>query len=107
EQIARILACIGRYGVEQFPDIAGLADECDARLRDREIGAAEPARHPQRLFSIAGDQPLLHARLLIGATEKLRIALERLLFDLGGELVVAPGLADQRLGAFGVALRDE
>ena len=107
EQIAGVLARVRRHGVEQFPDIAGLAVERDVRLRDRDVAGTEPARGPHRRLVVAGEQPLLHARLVIGAAQELRITIERLLLDLGRERVVAPRLANERLGGFLVALRDE
>src|SRR5262249_34002825 len=70
-------------------------------------GATQPTRCSQRRLVIRCDHSLFHARLVIVASQKFGIALEHLLFEFGGELVVAPGLADQRLGGFGVALRDE
>ena len=107
EQIAGVLARLRGHGVEQLPDVAGLAVERDVRLRDRDVGGAEPVRGAHRRLVVAGEQPLLHARLVIGAGQELRIALERLLLDLGRERIVAPRLTNECLGGFGVALRDE
>ena len=107
EQIAGILPCVRRHGVEELPRIAALAVDRDARLRDREIGAAQSMRGAQRGFAVPREQPLLHARLVIGAAQIFRIALEHLLLDVSGEGVVAPGLAYEGLGGLDVALRDE
>jgi hypothetical protein len=41
------------------------------RLRDYKIGGAEPARGSHRGFVVDGKEPLLPARLLIGAAQEL------------------------------------
>ena len=106
EQIAGIVARLSGNSFEQFLGVCGLAVERDARLRDREVGAPKPAGHAQRGFVVAGEQALLHARLVVGAGEKLGIVLDHLLFEIGSHRTVPPRLADLRPGTFDVALNN-
>ena len=76
EQIARILACFRRHGVKQLLGIVALAVERDTRLRDCSLGPPEPARGSRCGFVVGGKQPLLHARLVIGAAQELGIDLK-------------------------------
>ena len=113
EDVARVVAGVGRHGVELllaiggFLVVAGLAVERDARLRDGDLGAAQPARRPQRGLVVIGEQPLLHARLVIDDAQEFAIAVEHRLLDVGGQLIVAPGLAQLRGAAVAVALGEE
>ena len=106
EEITGIAARLLRHGVEQLLGIAAaLAGERETQLGDREVGAPQPVRRAHRGVLVGGDKPLLHARLVIGPAQEVGVALEHLLLDIGGNRIVAPRIAHQRLGAFGVALR--
>ena len=113
EDVAGVVARVRRHRIELLLAvaglllIAGLAVERDARLRDRDGGAPQPARRPQRGLVVVGEKPLLHARLVVGAAQELGMAFEHLLLDIGGQRIVAPDLAHQRARAFLVALRKE
>ncbi len=107
QDVAGVLARLGRHGVEQLLGIAALAVDRDARLCNREVGAAETARGPQRRLVVVGAQPPFQARLMIGARQEVRVALEHLFLGVGGERIVAPRLAHERGRAVAVALREQ
>ena len=76
EDVAGIVACFRRHGVKQLLGIVALAVERDTRLRDCSLGPPEPARGSRCGFVVGGKQPLLHARLVIGAAQELGIDLK-------------------------------
>src|SRR5262249_37676518 len=70
-------------------------------------GATQLLRDAHGARAIGGEQPLFHARLVIGAGEKFGVVLEHLLLELGAHRIVAPGFADEGSRFFPVALRNE
>ena len=107
EKISWVAACIRWHGLEQLLRIASLTVERNASLRDREVGGPQPPRGPQRSFVVQGKKSLLHAGLVIGATQELGIALEHLFLDIGRQRIVVPRLAHERARAFSIALREQ
>ena len=107
ENVADVAARFRRHRIEQRLGVRGLLDHRDARLGDDRRIAAGAVGGAQPAFGVLRIEAHVHARLVVGRRDQALEDIEGLALEVGGELVVAPGLAHQALRAGAVALQQQ
>ncbi len=102
-----VLLHVRRKRVEQRLGIGGFLDHGNARFGDRRSAAAGATRCAECAVGILGMEPHVHACLVIGGRDQVAEYVERLGLEIGGEGVVAPGVAHQGLRAGAIALQQQ
>ena len=77
EDVAGIAMQFARNRLEQRPGVGGLAIGGDARLRQRDLAAAEPLGGAQRGLVLAAIEQEIHPRLLIARRQQRAEQIER------------------------------
>ena len=67
----------------------------------------EMMRRPQSGVVVLGVEPRLHARFVVGRRDQPGECLARLVLEIAGKAVTAPGLAHRRRGAGNIAAREQ
>ena len=107
EHVAGVAARRLRHRVEQRLGVAGLIDDRGAGFGDGERGGIEMMRRAQSGVVVLGIEPRLHAHFVVGRRDQPGEGLTRLVFEIGGKAVIAPGLAHRRRSAGNVAAREQ